>query len=134
VIDGSYHDVDSNELSFKMAGRLAFRKCMEQAKPVLLEPVMRVEIEAPEEFAGTLMGDLNQRRGRVQGMDSRNASTVIRAEVPMAEMLTYGQSLTAMTQGRGSFHMEMDHYDVVPQLMADKIIADAKKPQVEEEE
>ena len=134
VIDGSYHDVDSNELSFKMAGRLAFRKCMEQAKPVLLEPVMRVEIEAPEEFAGTLMGDLNQRRGRVQGMDSRNANTVIRAEVPMAEMLTYGQSLTAMTQGRGSFHMEMDHYDVVPQLMADKIIADAKKPQVEEEE
>ncbi len=134
MIDGSYHDVDSNELSFKMAGRLAFRKCMEQAKPVLLEPVMRVEIEAPEEFAGTLMGDLNQRRGRVQGMDSRNASTVIRAEVPMAEMLTYGQSLTAMTQGRGSFHMEMDHYDVVPQLMADKIIADAKKPQVEEEE
>jgi elongation factor G len=107
---------------------------MEQAKPVLLEPVMRVEIEAPEEFAGALMGDLNQRRGRVQGMESRNASTAIRAEVPMAEMLTYGQSLTAMTQGRGSFHMEMDHYDVVPQLLADKIIADAKKPQAEDEE
>jgi elongation factor G len=134
VFDGSYHDVDSNELSFKLAGRIAFRKCMEQAKPVLLEPVMRVEIEAPEEFAGALMGDLNQRRGRVQGMESRNASTAIRAEVPMAEMLTYGQSLTAMTQGRGSFHMEMDHYDVVPQLLADKIIADAKKPQAEDEE
>jgi elongation factor G len=134
VFDGSYHDVDSNELSFKMAGRLAFRKCMEQAKPVLLEPVMRVEIEAPEECAGTLMGDLNQRRGRVQGMDSRNAGTIIRAEVPMAEMLTYGQSLTAMTQGRGAFHMEMDHYDVVPQLLADKIIANAKKPPTEEDE
>ncbi len=133
VYDGSYHDVDSNELSFKLAGRIAFRKCMEQAKPVLLEPVMRVEIEAPEEFAGALMGDLNQRRGRVQGMESNNASTVIRAEVPMSEMLTYGQSLTALTQGRGSFHMEMDHYDVVPQLIADKIIA-AKKPQAEEEE
>ena len=95
---------------------------------------MRVEIEAPEECAGTLMGDLNQRRGRVQGMDSRNAGTIIRAEVPMAEMLTYGQSLTAMTQGRGAFHMEMDHYDVVPQLLADKIIANAKKPPTEEDE
>jgi elongation factor G len=134
VYDGSYHEVDSNELSFKLAGRLAFRKCMEQAKPVLLEPVMRVEIEAPEEFAGALMGDLNQRRGRVQGMESGNSGTTIRAEVPMAEMLTYGQSLTAMTQGRGSFHMEMDHYDVVPQQLADKIIANAKKPVEEEEE
>ena len=95
---------------------------------------MRVEIEAPEEFAGALMGDLNQRRGRVQGMDSDNSSTIIRAEVPMAEMLTYGQSLTAMTQGRGSFHMEMDHYDIVPQMHADKIIATAKKPVEEEEE
>ncbi len=134
LYDGSYHDVDSNELSFKMAGRLAFRKCMEQAKPALLEPVMRVEIEAPEEFAGTLMGDLNQRRGRVQGMESRGSTTVVRAEVPMAEMLSYGSSLTAMTQGRGSFHMEMDHYDVVPQPIAEKILANAKRPASEEEE
>jgi len=134
VYDGSYHDVDSNELSFKMAGRLAFRKCMEQAKPALLEPVMRVEIDAPDEFAGALMGDLNQRRGRVQGMESRGASTVIRAEVPMAEMLSYGLSLTAMTQGRGSFHMEMDHYDIVPQLVAEKILANAKKPKGDEDE
>ncbi|MGB9146946.1 MAG: elongation factor G [Acidobacteriaceae bacterium] len=134
LYDGSYHDVDSNELSFKMAGRIAFRKCMEQAKPALLEPIMRVEIEAPQEFAGTLMGDLNQRRGRVQGMDGLGANTVVRAEVPMAEMLTYGQSLTAMTQGRGSFHMEMDHYDVVPQPIAEKIVANAKKPVEEEEE
>ena len=134
LYDGSYHDVDSNELSFKMAGRLAFRKCMEQAKPTLLEPIMSVEIEAPQEFAGTLMGDLNQRRGRVQGMDGHGATTIIRAEVPMAEMLTYGQSLTAMTQGRGSFHMEMNHYDVVPQLIAEKIVANAKKPTGDEEE
>jgi len=134
VYDGSYHDVDSNELSFKMAGRIAFRKCMEQAKPALLEPIMSVEIEAPQEFAGALMGDLNQRRGRVQGMDGLGANTVVRAEVPMAEMLTYGQTLTAMTQGRGSFHMEMNHYDIVPQLIADKIIANAKKPTGEEEE
>ncbi|MGB7134889.1 MAG: elongation factor G, partial [Acidobacteriaceae bacterium] len=134
LYDGSYHDVDSNELSFKMAGRIAFRKCMEQAKPTLLEPVMRVEIEAPQEFAGALMGDLNQRRGRVQGMDGLGANTMIHAEVPMAEMLTYGQTLTAVTQGRGSFHMEMDHYDIVPQLIADKIVANAKKPTEEEEE
>ncbi|HVJ09626.1 MAG TPA: elongation factor G [Acidisarcina sp.] len=134
VFDGSYHEVDSNEMSFKMAGRIAFRKCMEQARPALLEPIMRVEIEAPEEFAGALMGDLNGRRGRVQGMDSRGSSTIVKAEVPMAEMLSYGTALTSMTQGRGSFRMEMDHYDIVPQLVADKILATAKKPVDEEEE
>lgn len=134
VYDGSYHDVDSNEMSFKMAGRIAFRKCMEQAKPCLLEPVMKVEIEAPDEFAGTLMGDLNGRRGRVQGMESRGRTTVINAEVPMAEMLTYGTHLTSMTQGKGSYRMEMDHYDIVPQAAADKILANAKRPVEEEEE
>jgi elongation factor G len=134
VFDGSYHDVDSNEMSFKMAGRLAFRKCMESCKPCLLEPVMKVEIEAPDEFAGTLMGDLNSRRGRVQGMESKGRTTVINAEVPMAEMLTYGTLLTSMTQGKGSYRMEMDHYDIVPQLVADKILANAKRPVEEEEE
>jgi elongation factor G len=134
VYDGSYHDVDSNEMSFKMAGRLAFRKCMEQAKPCLLEPVMKVAIEAPDEFAGTLMGDLNSRRGRVQGMESKGRTTVINAEVPMAEMLTYGAQLTSMTQGKGSYRMEMDHYDVVPQPVAEKILANAKRPVEEEEE
>ncbi len=134
VFDGSYHDVDSNEMSFKMAGRLAFRKCMESARPCLLEPVMKVEIEAPDEFAGTLMGDLNGRRGRVQGMESKGRTTVINAEVPMAEMLTYGTLLTSMTQGKGSYHMEMDHYDIVPQLVADKILANARRPVEEEEE
>ncbi|MDE3187688.1 MAG: elongation factor G [Acidobacteriota bacterium] len=134
VYDGSYHDVDSNEMSFKMAGRIAFRKCMEQAKPCLLEPIMKVEIEAPDEFAGTLMGDLNGRRGRVQGMESKGRTTIINAEVPMAEMLTYGTLLTSMTQGKGSYHMEMDHYDIVPQAVAEKILANAKRPVEEEEE
>jgi elongation factor G len=134
VYDGSYHDVDSNELSFKTAGRLAFRKAMEQAKPCLLEPIMKVAIEAPDEFAGTLMGDLNSRRGRVQGMDSRGRSTVINAEVPMAEMLTYGTQLTSMTQGKGSYRMEVNHYDIVPQLVAEKILANAKRPVHEDEE
>lgn len=134
VYDGSYHDVDSNELSFKMAGRLAFKACMAQAKPCLLEPIMKVEIEAPDAFAGTLMGDLNSRRGRVQGMEARGRSTVINAEVPMAEMLSYGVQLTSMTQGKGSYRMEMDHYDVVPQPVAEKILASAKQPVEEEEE
>ena len=134
IYDGSYHDVDSNEMSFKMAGRIAFRKCMEAAKPCLLEPIMKVEIEAPDEFAGTLMGDLNSRRGRVGGMESKGRTTVINAQVPMAEMLSYGTLLTSMTQGKGSYHMEMDHYDIVPQLVADKILANAKRPVEEEEE
>jgi elongation factor G len=134
VYDGSYHEVDSNELSFKVAGRLAFKKAMEQAKPCLLEPIMKVEVEAPEEFAGALMGDLNGRRGRVQGMQARGRATVIAAEVPMAEMLSYGTTLTSITQGRGSFHMELKHYDVVPQLVAEKILATAKKPVEAEEE
>jgi elongation factor G len=134
VYDGSYHDVDSNEMSFKMAGRIAFRKAMETAKPCLLEPIMKVEIEAPDEFAGTLMGDLSSRRGRVQGTNSKGRMTIINAQVPMAEMLTYGTLLTSMTQGKGSYRMEMDHYDIVPQLVADKILANAKRPVEEEEE
>lgn len=134
VFDGSYHEVDSNELSFKMAGRLAFRACMEQAKPALLEPVMRVEIEAPDEVAGAIMGDLNGRRGRVQGMEAGGVGTVVRALVPLAEMLSYGMTLTAITHGRGSFRMEMDHYDFVPAAIAEKIISSAKRPMAEEEE
>ncbi len=107
VYDGCYHDVDSNELSFKVADARPFARRWRAAKPCLLEPVMKVEIEAPEECAGALMGDLNGRRGKVQGMDSRGRSTVIAAEVPMAEMLSYGTTLTSITQGRGSFHMEL---------------------------
>ena len=137
LYDGSYHDVDSNELSFKTAGRIAFKKAMEQAKPALLEPIMKVEIEVPDEFAGSIMGDLNGRRGRIQGMDNKAGKTIIKAEVPMSEMLTYGVDLTSMTQGRGSFNMEMDHYDFVPALQQEKIIEKYKKErgeQIEEEE
>jgi elongation factor G len=137
LYDGSYHDVDSNELSFKTAGRIAFKKAMEQAKPTLLEPIMKAEITVPDEFAGSIMGDLNSRRGRIQGMDNKGGKTVVKAEVPMSEMLTYGVELTSMTQGRGTFNMEMDHYDIVPQLNQEKIVAAAKAArgeQVEEEE
>jgi elongation factor G len=137
LYDGSYHDVDSNDLSFQMAGRIAFKKAMEQAKPTLLEPIMNVEITVPDEFAGSIMGDLNSRRGRIQGMDNKGGNTVVKAEVPMSEMLTYGVDLTSMTQGRGSFNMEMHHYDVVPSQIQEKIIEKAKAARgdvVEEEE
>jgi elongation factor G len=127
LYDGSFHDVDSNELSFRLAGRLAFRNCIEQCRPVLLEPLMRVEIEAPEGFTGAITGDLTGRRGRVQGLGSGRQTTLIRAEAPMAEMLTYGVALTALTQGMGSFHMELARYDVVPPAVARKVVASAHK-------
>jgi len=126
VFDGSYHAVDSNELSFKMAASLAFKDGMARARPTLLEPVMNVEVYAPSDYAGDLMGDLNSRRGRIGGMDTRGASTIIRAKVPMSEMLTYEQHLTSATGGRGSYHMEFDHYEEVPQHLHAKIIAASK--------
>jgi elongation factor G len=126
VFDGSYHDVDSNELSFKLAGSLAFKDAMTRAKPTILEPIMNVEIYAPSDFAGDLMGDLNGRRGRISGMDTRGPMTVIKAQVPMAEMLTYEQHLTSATGGRGSYHMEYSHYDEVPAQQQTKIINAAK--------
>jgi len=126
VFDGSYHDVDSSELAFKLAARKAFKAGMLTAKPVLLEPIMRVEIQGPVEFAGDLMSDVNGRRGRIGGGETKGATQIIQAMIPMAEMLTYQNDLTAKTQGRGSFTMEFDHYDYVPALQADKIIAAAK--------
>lgn len=126
VYDGSYHDVDSNELSFKLAGSLAFKDAMTRARPTILEPIMNVEVYAPSDFAGDLMGDLNGRRGRIAGMDTRGPTTVIKAQVPMSEMLTYEQHLTSATGGRGSYHMEYSHYDEVPAHLQTKIIAAAK--------
>jgi elongation factor G len=134
VYDGSYHDVDSSEMAFKLAARKAFKAAMQQAKPTLLEPVMNVEVQAPVEYAGDLMGDLNGRRGRIQGMDTKGSTQIIRAQVPMADMLNYQNDLISMTQGRASFHMEFDHYDYVPALQADKIIAAAKAAKTGEEE
>jgi elongation factor G len=126
VYDGSYHDVDSSEMAFKLAARKAYKAAMQACKPALLEPVMRVEIQGPVEFAGDLMSDVTGRRGRMNGMETKGATQIIRAMIPMAEMLTYQNDLTAKTQGRGSFSMEFDHYDFVPQLQTDKIVAAAK--------
>ncbi|HEX9148608.1 MAG TPA: elongation factor G, partial [Thermoanaerobaculia bacterium] len=126
LIDGQYHDVDSSELAFKIAGALAYKDAMEKAKPTILEPVMTVEVNAPNEYVGDLMGDLSSRRGKVEGMESGDEDTVIRAQVPMSEMLTYGAQLRSITQGRGSFHLEFDHYSEVPHSIQEKIIAQSK--------
>ncbi|HEY3101982.1 MAG TPA: elongation factor G, partial [Pyrinomonadaceae bacterium] len=126
LIDGSYHNVDSDEHSFRAAGRKAFRNAMEKVKPALLEPIMDVEITAPQECSGDIMGDLNSRRGRVQGMDTWGKNQVIKAQVPMAEMLNYQSTLNSITAARGSFHMQFSHYDPVPGQLAQKIIQQAK--------
>ncbi len=126
LFDGQYHDVDSSEMSFKIAGSLAYKDAVAKCRPTLLEPVMKVEIAVPEEYAGSVMGDLSSRRGRPQGMEPRGGQQVIRAEVPLSEMLSFDAELTSMTGGRGSYHMEMSHYDEVPGHLQEKIIAAAK--------
>ena len=136
LYDGQYHDVDSSEMSFKIAGSLAFKDAVAKCRPTLLEPVMRVEIAVPEEYAGSVMGDLSSRRGRPQGMEPRGSLQLIKAEVPMAEMLSYDADLTSMTGGRGSYHMELDHYDEVPFQLQEKVVtaARAERGQPAEEE
>jgi elongation factor G len=134
VYDGSYHDVDSSEMSFKLAARKAFKAGMEAAKPALLEPVMNVEVQAPVEFAGDLMGDMNGRRGRISGMDTKGGTQIVKAQAPMSEMLNYQNDLISMTQGRASFSMEFSHYDFVPGPQAEKIIAAARAARTGEEE
>ncbi len=127
LIDGQYHDVDSSEMAFKIAGSLAFREGMANARPTILEPMMHVDVNAPTEYIGDLMGDLTSRRGKMDGIDSEEESQVIHARVPMSEMLTYGSTLRSITQGRGAFHMEFSHYEEVPRGLQEKIIAEAKK-------
>ncbi len=124
--DGTFHAVDSSEMAFKIAGSLAFKKAAIDAKPVLLEPIMKVAITTPDEFMGDIMGDLNSRRGRVLGMDSEGKNQVINAKVPMSEFLTYAPDLRSMTGGRGIFTMEFSHYDEVPAQMSEKIIEEIK--------
>jgi elongation factor G len=131
LYDGSYHDVDSSDMAFKIAGSLAFKKAMERAKPVLLEPIMNVEIYAPEESAGDVIGDLNGRRGRILGMDVKGSKQVVSAQVPMSEMLNYAPTLTSLTGGRGNFHMEQSHYDIVPAQLVERIIKETRSQKEE---
>ena len=127
LIDGSYHSVDSDEYSFKAAGRKAFRNAMDKAKPILLEPIMEVEVFCPQEVSGDIMGDLNQRRGRVGGIDMRGTQQVIKAQAPLSEMLDYQGRLNSITQARGSYHMQLSHYDPLPHNLHGKVIEQAKK-------
>jgi elongation factor G len=131
LVDGSYHTVDSSEMAFKIAGSLAFKSAYEKADPVLLEPIMELEVTVPDEAVGAVNGDLNSRRGRLQGMEPQGGMTTIKAEVPMADILTYSQSLTSLTGGRGDYHMHFLRYEEVPPHIAQKVIDEAKKEKEE---
>ena len=127
LYDGSYHPVDSSEMAFKIAGSMAFKKGAEQANPVLLEPIMDIEVVVPESFMGDIIGDLNKRRGRILGMEPVDGMQHIKAQVPMSEVARYATDLRSMTQGRGSFTSSFSHYEEVPAQFAEKIIEEAKK-------
>ena len=127
LVDGSYHTVDSSEMAFKIAGSMAFKSAYEQAEPVLLEPIMEVDVTVPDDTVGAVNGDLNSRRGRLLGMEPSGGMTSIRAEVPMAEILTYAQSLTSLTGGRGDYHMHFSRYEEVPSHIAQRVISERKK-------
>ncbi|MBZ5202924.1 elongation factor G [Planomicrobium chinense] len=122
LFDGSYHDVDSNEMAFKVAASMALKNAISKVNPVILEPIMRVEVVIPEEYLGDIMGDITSRRGRVEGMDARGNAQVVRAMVPLAEMFGYATSLRSNTQGRGVFSMHFDHYEEVPKSISEEII------------
>jgi len=126
IYDGSYHDVDSNEMAFKIAGSMGFKAGCEKAHPVILEPIMGVEVVVPEEYMGDVIGNLNSRRGRIENMDERAGSKVVSAKVPLAEMFAYSTSLRGMTQGRGNYTMQFSHYDEAPKNVAEEIIAKVK--------
>ena len=127
LVDGSYHTVDSSEMAFKIAGSMAWKEAYMNADPVLLEPIMELEVSVPDDVVGAVNGDLNSRRGRLQGMEPLGGMTSIKAEVPMAELLTYSQSLTSMTGGRGDYSMHFLRYEEVPTHVAQKIIEETKR-------
>jgi len=126
LYDGKYHDVDSSDIAFQIAGSLAFKEAMKQARPTLLEPIMNVEVYAPDQYSGDLMGDLSSRRGRISGSEVRGHTVIIKAQVPLAEMLSYATDLTSKTQARATYSMEYSHYDYVPNELADKVVASHK--------
>jgi elongation factor G len=126
VRDGSYHEVDSSEMAFKIAASMAVKDAVQKAAPIVLEPMMRVEVTMPEDFMGDVIGDLNSRRGQVEGMDSRGTTQVVRAFVPLAEMFGYATDLRSMTQGRASYSMELSHYAEVPAAVAAELVAKSK--------
>jgi elongation factor G len=126
LFDGSFHAVDSSEMAFKIAGSMAFKEAARKADPVILEPIMTVEVVTPEEYMGDVMGDLNSRRGRISGMVPRKDAQVIKAHVPLSEMFGYSTTLRSMTQGRAIYSMEISHYDETPRSVSDQIIEKIK--------
>ena len=126
LLDGAYHDVDSSELAFKIAGSMAFKDAARRAAPVLLEPMMAVEVVTPEDFMGDVIGDLNSRRGQIQAMDERSGARVVSALVPLSEMFGYVGDLRSKTQGRASYSMQFDSYAEVPRNVAEEIIAKSR--------
>jgi elongation factor G len=122
LVDGQYHDVDSSEMAFKIAGQMVFKKAAEMAKPVILEPIMQVEVVTPEEYMGSVVGDLNSRRGRIEGMEARGNTQVVRAQVPLSEMFGYSTDLRSATQGRATYTMQFAQYIEVPNNIATEII------------
>jgi elongation factor G len=131
LYDGSYHDVDSSDLAFQIAGSLGVQNAIEKARPVLLEPIMKAEVTIPEENVGDITGDLNRRRGRLLSVDAKGHSQIIKAAVPMSEILTYAPDLRSMTSGRGTFHLEFSHYEEVPHHLTEKIVQESKQAQAE---
>ena len=127
LVHGSYHEVDSSEMAFKIAGSMAFKNAMQKAKPVLLEPMMKVEVTIPEEYMGDVMGDINSRRGRIEGMEAVNGAQVIRAFVPLSEMFGYATTIRSRTQGRGNYSMVSDHYEEVPKSIQEKVAGERSK-------
>ena len=123
VYDGSYHEVDSSEMAFHIAGSMAFKEAMQKGNPVLLEPIMKVEVTMPADYMGDVIGDLNSRRGRVEGMEDIGGGKMVRAFVPLAEMFGYATDLRSRTQGRGNYSMFFDHYEQVPKNVADKVLS-----------
>jgi len=128
LFDGSYHDVDSSEIAFKIAGSMAFKQAAKKASPVLLEPIMAVEVVTPEEFMGEVIGNISSRRGKILGMEPRGTAQVIGAQVPLAQMFGYATDVRSMTQGRATYTMQFSHYEPVPQSIADEISAKAGNP------
>jgi elongation factor G len=126
LFDGSYHEVDSSEMAFKIAGSMAFKDACKKASPALLEPVMKVEVVLPEEYMGDVIGDLNSRRGRIEGMEARPGTQIIKSFVPLATMFGYATDLRSRTQGRATYTMHFSHYEEVPKQIADEIIAKAQ--------
>jgi elongation factor G len=134
LYDGSYHDVDSSDMAFKIAGSLGFKNAVEKAKPVILEPIMTMEVTVPDDCMGDVIGDLNSRRGKVLGMDTKGHNQMIKSKVPMSEVLKYAADLRSITSGRGEFHMEFSHYEELPPHLSEKVIKEAKARQTSEQQ